>query len=58
MRKIITAFRESEDGAVTVDFVVLTAAITMLGLIVITSFASGTVGLGDKIQNSLNAVPV
>ena len=58
MRKIITAFRESEDGAVTVDFVVLTAAITMLGLIVITSITGGTVGLGDKIQNSLNAVPV
>ena len=35
-------FRNDEDGAVTVDFVVLTAAIVVLGLVVGTIVSDGT----------------
>jgi Flp pilus assembly pilin Flp len=37
----IKSFRKDEAGAVTVDWVVLTAAIVGLGLIVMNTFASG-----------------
>lgn len=34
MKKIISRFQRSEDGAVTVDWVVLTAAVMLLGVVV------------------------
>ena len=41
MSKVIAHFRKDEDGAVTVDWVVLTAAIVGLGIAVITTVANG-----------------
>jgi len=53
MLNFIKNFRRDEDGAVTVDFVVLTAAIVGLGIAVMTSVGSGTTALGDTISGDL-----
>lgn len=49
-------FLANEDGAVTVDFVVLTAAIVLLGLAVGTTINSGATSLADDIQNDLTTI--
>lgn len=54
MLNLIKNFRNDEDGAVTVDFVVLTAAIVVLGLAVGGAVSSGARGLANEIQTSLN----
>ena len=46
-------FIKDEDGAVTVDWVVLTAAIVGLGIAVLTSVSGGTTSLADKISSNL-----
>ena len=61
MLNFIKNFRNDEDGAVTVDFVVLTAAIVVLGLAVGGAVSRGATGLANKINTSLggmNAGPV
>ncbi|AKS45297.1 MAG: hypothetical protein KIH44_003380 [Octadecabacter sp.] len=55
MLNFIKNFRNDEDGAVTVDWVVLTAAIVGLGIAVLTSVGNGTTALGDKISSQLSA---
>ncbi|PHQ84157.1 MAG: hypothetical protein COB65_06230 [Thalassobium sp.] len=55
MLNFIKNFRADEDGAVTVDWVVLTAAIVGLGIAVLTSVGNGTTALGDKISSQLTA---
>lgn len=53
--KALFEFAKSDDGAVTVDWVVLTAAIVGIGVAVMTSVSGGAVGLsatvGDAIAN-------
>lgn len=53
MREFIVSFAWDEGGAVTVDWVVLTAAIVGLGIAVITTVANGALdhstGLGAYI---------
>ena len=51
--KLFKYFMRDEDGAVTVDWVVLTAAIVGLGIAVLTSVSGGTTGLADKISSNL-----
>ena len=46
-------FHNDEDGAVTVDWVVLTAAIVGLGIAVMTSVGGGTKDLSGKISGNL-----
>ena len=46
-------FIKNEDGAVTVDWVVLTAAIVGLGIAVLTSVSGGTTTLAGKISSNL-----
>ena len=53
MLNFIKNFRRDEDGAVTVDWVVLTAAIVGLGIAVLTSVGNGTTALGDTISGDL-----
>lgn len=53
MLNLIKNFRNDEDGAVTVDFVVLTAAIVVLGLAVGTAVSNGARGLANEIGVSL-----
>ena len=55
---MIKTFLANESGAVTVDWVVLTAAIVGLGLAVVTSVRSGVSSLGTSISNSLSSASV
>ena len=54
LRKLFKSFRADESGAVTVDWVVLTAAIVGLGMVVMTTVGGGIEGLGKKIVTDLN----
>jgi len=58
MLNLIKNFKNDEDGAVTVDWVVLTAAIVGLGIAVLASVSSGTTSLADKISTNLSAQSV
>lgn len=51
--EIRTRFLKDEAGAVTVDFVVLTAAIVVLGLVIGTSLSRGTIGLANDIEDTM-----
>lgn len=55
MPNVIAHFFAQEDGAVTVDWVVLTAAIVGMGFIIITTVARGATdqssGLNDHLLN-------
>ncbi|SUZ33029.1 hypothetical protein ROE7235_02797 [Roseibaca ekhonensis] len=54
----IKTFAADESGAVTVDWVVLTAAIVGLGIAVISSVRTGTSDLATDIQTSLTGASV
>ena len=51
----IKTFAADESGAVTVDWVVLTAAIVGLGIAVVASVRGGTDSVAEQIQESLEA---
>lgn len=51
--ELIKNFSNDESGAVTVDWVVLTAAIVGLGIAVIAAVSGGVTGLGSQISSSL-----
>ncbi|WP_460274159.1 Flp family type IVb pilin [Celeribacter sp. ULVN23_4] len=51
--KLSNKFSRDEDGAVTVDWVVLTSAVVGLGIAVLTTVASGTKSLGEAISSDL-----
>ncbi|MFQ1699125.1 Flp family type IVb pilin [Loktanella agnita] len=55
MLNFIKNFRNDEDGAVTVDFVVLTAAIVLMGLAVGTAISGAAQNLGGAIADNVNA---
>ena len=58
MLNFINTFRADEDGAVTVDWVVLTAAIIALGFAVFTLVSSGASDLATDIKTELTGVKV
>jgi Flp pilus assembly pilin Flp len=53
MNKMINNFFADESGAVTVDWVVLTAAIVGLGLVVMNTVGGGIEDLGDIVVTDL-----
>ena len=53
LKNLFKAFTKDEAGAVTVDWVVLTAAIVGLGMVVMTTVGGGITGLGDAIVTDL-----
>jgi|HotLakDrversion3_3_1040253.scaffolds.fasta_scaffold02211_1 Flp pilus assembly pilin Flp len=55
MTKFLAKFRRDEDGAVTVDWVVLTAAIVGLGIAVISTVAGGASEIGSNISDHLSS---
>jgi len=55
MMHIINNFRKDDDGAVTVDWVVLTAAIVALGLLVGTAVRDGATDLANDVGADLTA---
>lgn len=56
MMNLLATFFTDDDGAVTVDFVVLTAAICTLGLIVVGLFSGGLTGLANEIEVALSSM--
>lgn len=44
-------FRTDESGAITVDFVVLTSAITLLGVAIVTTFSGETVRIANDTSD-------
>lgn len=50
---ILKTFRNDESGAVTVDWVVLTAAIVGLGLVVMTTVSGGLQEAATNISNDI-----
>ncbi|SIN80159.1 Flp family type IVb pilin [Vannielia litorea] len=55
---LVKNFRNDEDGAVTVDWVVLTAAIVGLGIAVLASVSGGVNTLAQNISNEVASVSV
>lgn len=59
MNAVLKAFAENEDGAVTVDWVVLTAAIVGLAIFVISLARTGSLDLATKVSGALqNSITV
>ena len=58
MFKLAKTFRNDEDGAVTVDWVVLTAAVVGLGIAVLTQVSSGTKKVTENVSTHLNGTNV
>ena len=58
MLDFIKTFRADEDGAVTVDWVVLTAAIVGLGIAVLLAVRGGTVDMATDIGSTLSGADV
>ncbi|CUH42180.1 Flp family type IVb pilin [Ruegeria atlantica] len=53
MIKFIKNFRKDEDGAVTVDWVVLTAAVVGLAAVAYTQIGNGTRAVSDSVGTAL-----
>jgi Flp pilus assembly pilin Flp len=56
MLNFIKNFRNDEDGAVTVDWVVLTAAIVLLGLAVGKKIEEGAMDLAKSTKTTIQEV--
>lgn len=56
MTKLMKALYKDESGAITVDFVVLTAAICTLGFVVLQAIGAGTTDLANRIEDEVKAV--
>jgi Flp pilus assembly pilin Flp len=52
--KLFANFKNDESGAVTVDWVVLTAAIVGLGIAVLAAVSSGVSNLSSDVQGQLS----
>lgn len=53
MKKLLDLFRKEEDGAVTVDWVVLTAAVVSLAVVAIVSIQGSTASVGTGVGGYL-----
>jgi len=58
MTNMIKNFVSNESGAVTVDWVVLTAAIVGLGLAVMSVISTSTETLTNKVGTAMNGMTV
>ncbi|MFO7769900.1 MAG: hypothetical protein R6V38_00865 [Roseovarius gahaiensis] len=58
MNKFITNFLNEEDGAVTVDWVVLTAAVVGLGVAGVAAVQGGVDSLAGKIETEVGGAGV
>ncbi len=58
MLNFIKSFRADEDGAVTVDWVVLTAALIALGFAVVPIVRGGAVSMANNISTELDSVTI
>lgn len=53
IKGIVTRWVGDQDGAVTVDWVVLTAALVGLGIAVLTAVGGATEDLGNRISQEI-----
>lgn len=58
MRVMIHKFLNDEAGAITVDWVVLTAIVIGLGMIVLVPIAYSTDSSSGQVSNNIRDVPV
>ncbi|WP_170362941.1 Flp family type IVb pilin [Ruegeria arenilitoris] len=58
MIKFIKNFRKDEDGAVTVDWVVLTAAVVGLAAVAYQQIEGGAVGLATDVNTALSGATI
>jgi Flp pilus assembly pilin Flp len=58
LRRTVRRFLAREDGAVTVDWVVLTAAVIGMGMLMLIPVATGTESLSEVVGGSIADVPV
>lgn len=58
MIKLFKKFRNDESGAVTVDWVVLTAAVVGLGTVAYTQISGGATGLATNVNTALTGATV
>ena len=58
MLRKLTAYASDDSGAVTVDWVVLTAAVVGLGFAALSAIRTATGGLTTKIADHLNSVQI
>ena len=58
MLKIVYRFYNDESGAITVDWVVLSAAIIGMGMLVLTPIAYSTDSSASRVANNIVAHPV
>ncbi|GAA6148342.1 Flp family type IVb pilin [Pseudooceanicola nitratireducens] len=56
MTKFIKNFRKDEDGAVTVDWVVLTAAVVGLGVAAYGTIETGATTLTGKVSTYMGSI--
>lgn len=58
MKVFLTKFMKDEHGAVTVDWVVLTAAVVGLGIVVVTTIGDGALDYSTGLGANLSAKSV
>lgn len=58
MTKMLAQFLVLEDGAITVDWVVLTAALIGVGMLILTPIAYQTDSSAASVATFIKAVPV
>ncbi|NVO57311.1 hypothetical protein HW561_16070 [Rhodobacteraceae bacterium B1Z28] len=58
MIKFIKNFRKDEDGAVTVDWVVLTAAVIGLAAVAYQQIEAGATGLATDVNTALTSATI
>ncbi|WP_208352668.1 hypothetical protein [Pseudaestuariivita rosea] len=56
MLKFLKNFRDDESGAVTVDYIVLTAGVVLLAVVVFAFLRDSTTGLATSIGDRVNQV--
>ncbi|MEZ5778793.1 MAG: hypothetical protein R3E44_10570 [Paracoccaceae bacterium] len=56
--KLTTEFQNEEDGAVTVDWVVLTAAVVGLGVATLTAIKISTNNISGRVANYMSTISV
>ncbi|QDC08916.1 hypothetical protein FHY55_06515 [Oceanicola sp. D3] len=58
MRNLIATFAREDDGAVTVDWVVLTGAMAVLGVTVALILKDGAINHSTSLGNKVGAISV
>jgi Flp pilus assembly pilin Flp len=58
MNEYLKTFIRNEDGAVTVDWVVITAAVVGLGVGVVTTLLAANNSVGSRVASSMNAAQI